>query len=242
MLNFFKWFGLSKHEAIKKNRKIFYDFNWNRSLEDYDFVVFDTELTGLEPSADEIVSIGAVKVRKLQIRLAENFFCYARPQKPLPKDSTLIHRITPSQVIDAPALCETLPDFVDFISGAILVGHFVQIDMNFLNRATRTCLGGTIKNPVVDTMRIAMFYEDYRRRNYYEETTTGFSFALNDLAKKYGLPLFEKHDALEDAMQTAYLFLFLAKRLNNVGVSTLRDLIAAQNRAAFSADRDAYTA
>ena len=242
MLNLLNWLGLSKHDLIKKNRQIFYDFNRNRSLEDYDFVVFDTELTGLEPGTDEIVSIGAVRVQKLRIKLAENFFCYARPIKSLPKDSTLIHRITPSQIIEAPPLCETLADFVSFTSGAVIVRHFVNIDMNFLNRATRNCLGGTIKNPVVDTMKMALFYEDYRRRNYYDDATSWLSFGLNDLAKKYGLPLFEKHDALEDAMQTAYLFLFLAKRLKNVGVSTLRDLIAAQGRAAFTSDKDSYTA
>ncbi len=103
-------------------------------------------------------------------------------------------------------------------------------------------MGGAIKNPVIDTMKMAQFYEDYRKRNYYENPTSRLSFGLNDLAKKYGLPLFEKHDALEDAMQTAYLFLFLAKRLKNVGISTLRDMIAAQSRAAFSSDRDSYTA
>ncbi|MDA8406000.1 MAG: 3'-5' exonuclease [Deltaproteobacteria bacterium] len=242
MSNILKWLGLSKHETLKKNRQKFYDFNRNKSLEDYDFVVFDTELTGLEPRTDEIVSIGAVRVQKLRIALGKNFFCYARPNKPLPKDSTLIHRITPSQIIDAPPLSETLPDFVDFTSGAVIVGHFVNIDMNFLNRATRNFLGGTIKNPVIDTMKMAQFYEDYRKRNYYEDRVSRLSFGLNDLAKKYGLPLFEKHDALEDAMQTAYLFLFLAKRLRNVGISTLRDMIAAQSRAAFSSDRDSYTA
>ncbi len=242
MSNILKWLGLSKHEALKKNRQIFYDFNRNRSLEDYDFVVFDTELTGLESRTDEIVSIGAVRVQNLRIALGKNFFCYARPNKPLPKDSTLIHRITPSQIVDAPPLYETLPDFVDFTSGAVIVGHFVNIDMNFLNRATRNFMGGVIKNPVIDTMKMAQFYEDYRKRNYYEDQVSRLSFSLNDLAKKYGLPLFEKHDALEDAMQTAYLFLFLAKRLKNIGISTLRHMIAAQSRAAFSSDRDSYSA
>ena len=83
MSNILKWLGLSKHETLKKNRQIFYDFNRNRSLEDYDFVVFDTELTGLEPRTDEIVSIGAVRVKNLRITLGKNFFCYARPNKPL---------------------------------------------------------------------------------------------------------------------------------------------------------------
>lgn len=242
MKRFFKWLGVIKHESLKENKQFFYDFNWNKPLEDYDFVVFDTELTGLEPHTDEIVSIGAVRVQNLRIKLGKTFFCYARPNKHLPKDSTLIHRITPDQIVEAPLLQDTLPDFVSFVHGAVVVGHFVSIDINFLNRATRNYMGGIIKNPIVDTMKMAQYYEDHRRRQYYEDATSNQSFGLNDLSKKYGLPIFEKHDALEDAMQTAYLFVFLMKRFRNLGISTLRDLFTGQKRAAFSSDQDSYTA
>jgi DNA polymerase-3 subunit epsilon len=237
-----KWLGLFRHETLKKNRQFFFDFSRNQPIENYDFVVFDTELTGLKPRSDEIVSIGAVKVHNLRVAIGKNFFCYAKPSKPLPKDSTLIHRITPSQIGGAGSLQESLPDFIDFLYGTVVVGHFVNIDISFLNRATRAALGGVIKNPLIDTMKMARFYEDFRRRNYYEAPTSGFSFNLNQLAKKYGLPLFEKHDALEDAMQTAYLFIFLVKRLKGMGISTLRDLLVAQDRTGFSSDQDAYTA
>ena len=79
-------------------------------------------------------------------------------------------------------------------------------------------------------MKIAQYYEDHRRRRYYEDATPKLSFGLNDLSKKYGLPLFEKHDALEDAMQTAYLFLFLMKKFKSLGISTLRDLLRAEKK------------
>ena len=238
----FKSLGFLKHPSLKENMRFFCDLNWNKPLEDYDFVVFDTELTGLEPSNDEIVSIGAVRVRNLRIAVGRTFFCYARPNKPLPKDSTLIHRITPDQIIGAPPLEDILPDFVSFLHGAVIVGHFVSIDISFLNRATKSCMGGIIKNPFVDTMKMAQYYEDHRRRRYYEDAAPKLSFGLNDLSKKYGLPLFEKHDALEDAMQTAYLFLFLMKKFKSLGISTLRDLFSGQKKAAFSSDQDSYSA
>jgi DNA polymerase-3 subunit epsilon len=47
---------------------------------------------------------------------------------------------------------------------------------------------------------------------------------LAKLAKEYGLPLFEQHNALEDALQTAYLFVFLAAKLREQGLSTFRHL------------------
>jgi DNA polymerase III subunit epsilon len=91
-------------------------------------------------------------------------------------------------------------------------------------------------------MKMAQHYEDHRRRRYYEDPASNLSFGLNDLSKKYGLPLFEKHDALEDAMQTAYLFLFLMKKFKSLGVSTLKDLFTGQKDAAFSSDQDSYSA
>ncbi|MFH0958359.1 MAG: 3'-5' exonuclease [Pseudomonadota bacterium] len=238
----FKSLGFSKHHALIENKRFFYDLDWKRPLQDYDFVVFDTELTGLEQRNDEIVSIGAVRVHNLRIAVGQTFFCYARPSKPLPKDSTLIHRITPDQIIGAQPLEYVLPDFVNFLHGAVIVGHFVSIDISFLNRATKSFMGGVIKNPFVDTMKMAQYYEDHRRRRFYEDAAPKLSFSLNDLSKKYGLPLFEKHDALEDAMQTAYLFLFLMKKFKSLGVSTLKDLFTGQKKAAFSSDQDSYSA
>ena len=40
-------------------------------------------------------------------------------------------------------------------------------------------------------------------------------------------PKFKPHDALEDALQTAYLFLFLVKKMKSGGIRTLRDLYQA---------------
>ena len=237
-----KSLGFSKHQALKENKRALKDFSWNRPLEEHDFVVFDTELTGLEPRNHEIVSIGAVRIQNLRISIGKTFFCYARPIGALPKDSTLIHRITPDQIAKSQQIEDILPDFIKFLGDAIVVGHFVSIDIVFLNRATKNHLGGKIRNPSVDTMKMAQYYEEHRRRRYYEEAASKYSFGLNDLSKKYGLPLFDKHDALEDAMQTAYLFLFLIKKFKSLGISTLQDLFTGQKKASFSSDQDSFTA
>ena len=53
------------------------------------------------------------------------------------------------------------------------------------------------------------------------------SYALSDLAGEFSLPRFPSHEALSDAMQTAYLFLFLVRKLRDGGIVTLRDLFEA---------------
>ncbi len=231
MKSFLPWLSRPKHEAISRNHSYFEHFDRQREIESYEFVSLDSELTGLNHRRDAIVSIGAVRIRGLKIVAGDNFFTYVHPQRSMPKISTLIHRITPEQIEGAPRLVDVLPDLVDFIGSALLVGHFVDLDMSFLNRACKKLLGGTLRNPCVDSLRLAQAYHERQKRNYYERYNLGVGYNLTHLSKQYGIPLFEQHDALGDAFQAACLFIFLVKRLQASGCTTLRDLYVASRAA-----------
>lgn len=224
MKRLWKWLRPDKHPAIERNRAHFAEFDRDLPIENFDFVSLDTELTGFNHRKDEIVSIGAVRIRNLRIVIGDNFFSYVRPTRSIPKDSTLVHRITTSQIKTAPSLNEILPEFVDFCGDALLVGHYIALDMGFLNKACREMLGARMENPCLDSMRLAYAYQEVQRRSYYDVFETRMSYNLTELSKRYRLPLFAKHDALEDALQAAYLFLFLIRRLQAAGCVTLRDL------------------
>jgi len=212
-----------KHPILDRNRENFAKFDWGKPIEEYEYVSVDTELTGLNQRRDAIVSIGAVRVRGLRIIAGDNFYSFVHPKRSLPKDSTLIHRITPDQVKDAPRLKDVLPEFLEFCGGALLVGHFVGMDMSFLNRASKKLLGGTISNPCVDTMKLAQGYREQQWKGYYDQFNLGDTYNLEALAEKYSLPRFEKHDSLEDAYQTACLFIFLVKNMRSDKCRTLKD-------------------
>ncbi|WP_456387261.1 3'-5' exonuclease [Desulfolithobacter sp.] len=212
------------HPVIQRNRELFAGFSQARPLAEYTFVVCDTELTGLNRRRDEIISIGAVRIVNLQIELSHTFHAYIRPENIDPNDATLVHRITPEKLVAAPPMEEVLPRFVEFLGDALLVGHFVDMDMHFLGRASRRALGGTLSNPSVDTMRLARGYKEARCRDFYGRCDMSTSYNLDDLSREFNLPLFKPHDALEDALQTAYLFLFLVKKLKDGGIRTLKDL------------------
>jgi len=222
------WTRVPKHPILQKNEEHFSKFDQNGAIDTYEFVVFDTELTGLNPRHDEIISIGAVRIRNLRIVLGDNFFSYVRPAATvLPKDSTLIHRITPQQIQDSPEIAEVLPDFVEYCGNSLLVGHYVALDMAFLNKVLRKHMGGLMRNPCVDSMKLAQAYQEHRVRNSFGGVNIGISYNLAKLAREYDLPLFAQHDAMEDALQTAYLFLFLIKNLYEAGYFTLKDLYMA---------------
>lgn len=205
-------------------RKHFRNLDQKRSLADYTFCVVDTELTGLSPRRDEIVSIGAVRIRGLRIAPKDTFFTLVQPRMDLPKRSTLVHRITPTEVAHAPRLRTVLPRFIDFCDNSLIVGHHVGLDMSFLNRALKRIHGLPLNTPCLDTMRLARAYEEQLWEGFYDQFKMNVSYHLPDLAEAFGLPAFTAHHALADAFQTAYLFLFLVRKLSGGRLKTLQDL------------------
>jgi DNA polymerase-3 subunit epsilon len=208
---------------LLQNRAFFAGFDQTRPLADYRFVVLDTELTGLD-RRDEIISIGAVRISNLQIELGATFHQYVRPSNLNHNQATFIHQITPEQLREAPTIEEVLPAFVEFCGDSLLVGHFLDIDMGFLNRAARKTMGGILANPAVDTLRLAKAYKEANLSCDYGYCDQSFSYNLDDLSEEFNLPRFKAHDALEDALQCAYLFLFLARKLGGGQVQTLQEL------------------
>lgn len=208
---------------LLKNRGYFAAFDQGRPLRDYRFVVLDTELTGLG-RRDEIISIGAVRISNLQIELGATFHQYVRPRNLNHNQATFIHQITPEQLRGAPPIEEVLPEFIEFCGDSLLVGHFLDIDMGYLNRAARKVLGGPLANPAVDTLRLVKAYKEANLICDYGHCDQSFSYNLDDLVAEFNLPRFKPHDALEDALQCAYLFLFLARKLGGGQVNTLHQL------------------
>ncbi|WP_027183358.1 3'-5' exonuclease [Desulfovibrio inopinatus] len=218
-------------ELMAKNHNAFRRFDQKRPLDEYEFAIVDTELTGLSVKRDALVSIGAVRIKNLVLHPADAFSCLMKPDRNIPKFSTLIHHITPDDVAQAPRECDVLPAFINYLGDSLIVGHHVGLDMGFLNAACVRLYGVGLKNPCLDTLFLAKVYDEELWGNYYRRFDLSLSYNLADLTKKYGLPEFTPHDSLQDALQTAYLFLFLVKQLRkNWGkgrMTTLKDLYLA---------------
>lgn len=194
---------------------------------DLEFVAVDTELTGFDPRRHALVSIGAVRLRGLSIHPGEAFHTLVRPPAAVPRDATLIHRLTGAALADAPPVAEALAAFLDFLGPAVLIGHHADLDMGFLNAAARRHMGGELAAPCIDTLRLAIRLEEKRLATAGPGGADGFErvdYRLPALCRRYGLPGFAAHDARADALATAYLFLALARRLCPAGPPTLSGL------------------
>ena len=189
------------------------------------YVVMDTELTGLDVKRDSIVSIGAVAMQGGRIILGETFYEMISPETALRSESIVIHGIMPSEVVGKPSIDGVLVDFLKFCEGAVVVGHFLSLDLSFLNKEMKRLQGRKFGQPVADTQRMHDWMQDQSRgaRGQYdacEENKDLFS-----LAKKYHVQVSAAHNALMDAFITAQLFQRFLSFLPALGVRTVKDLL-----------------
>jgi len=213
------------HPAIAANNLVSVASDKDLSVRDCEFVVFDTELTGLNQRKDEIVAIGAVRIKNMRICCEGTFYALIKPRGKLHTPSTLIHRITPRELTGAQRIDDVLPRFIDFCGGAFLVGHHVSMDLNFVNRACENYLGGVIQSSSLDTMRLAMAYKASMNGPYFDHREKQDSYRLSSLSEEFNLPKFEEHNALQDAFQTAYLFIYLVHKMRYGDAGTVSDYL-----------------
>jgi DNA polymerase-3 subunit epsilon len=193
-------------------------------LRDVPYVVLDTELTGLDEKKDSIISIGAVRMHGGKIGLGDTFYRLASPNSELSKQSVVIHEIMPSEVVEKPAIDAVLNEFLNFCGNDVLVGHFISIDLGFINREMKRIHGSAVRNPVLDTFSILAWLRKRDKARGLPATQTE-GYRLYDIAKFYGIPINGAHNALMDAFTTAQLFQRFLPLLVEAGTKDIGDLL-----------------
>jgi DNA polymerase-3 subunit epsilon len=214
-------------KARAGGRPEFYDFDLFRvadsargllgqPLQALAYTVFDTETTGVEPSAgDRIVSIGAVRIVNGRLLKQEVYEQLVDPQRPVPRDSVRIHGIQPAALVGQPNLAQVLPGFHRFCEDTVLVAHNAAFDMRFLELAEPES-GVRFGQPVLDTLLLSAVVH----RNQGEHS-------LEAIAERLGVAIVGRHTALGDALVTAEIFLKLVALLAERGITTLGEALAA---------------
>ena len=186
------------------------------------FVVLDTELTSLDHRSNRLLSIGAIAMDGGAIRLGQQFYRVVNPGVAVPASGILIHGLRAHDVALGEAPERVLEDLQVFLRGAVLVGHFVEIDLKVLRKELATG-GHTLDNPAVDTARVHRWI---LRQGYSEDLADRLEdISLASLAKAYGLEFQEAHHALDDAFVTARLWQRFVPLLAERGVRDLKRLL-----------------
>lgn len=189
-----------------------------------DFVVFDTETTGLHArKGDKIVSVSAVRLREGRIDLSDTFHELINPDRDIPSETAIIHGILPRMVDGKPTLEAILPKFMEYVGCSILVGHHAWLDMSFLNREMERLYGFPLQNLVLDTVLL-----DQAIRRMKPHPSIGAMKAnssLSALAERYHVHINGQHSSFGDALATAQIFQQMLKLAQKQGILSLKDLL-----------------
>lgn len=160
------------------------------------YIAFDVETTGLNPMENEIIEIGALKVRDGKV--AERFMEFIHPTAPISAAITNLTGITNEMVAGARPRCEVVSDFLDFCEDDILIGHNVSFDYSFM-KCSAVADGLPFEKLGIDTLKIA--------KKVHSDLD---SKSLGSLCAYYNIENRAAHRAYHDALATAKLYQTLA--------------------------------
>jgi DNA polymerase-3 subunit epsilon len=167
-------------------------------------VVLDTETTGLNARlGDRIIEIGCVEI--LSRNVAErHFHAYLNPERDVDLGATRVHGLTLDDLRQKPKFAEVAKDFLDFITGAEVLIHNADFDVEFLDWELKRARLGKFSDhvaKVTDTLAFA------------RELHPGRKNSLDALCERYFINNANRtlHGALLDARLLAECYLAMTR-------------------------------
>jgi DNA polymerase-3 subunit epsilon len=175
---------------------------WAHNLMRNDFVVLDTETTGLG-SADEVVQIGIVDSKN---RILLNTLI--KPTRPVPPMVVRIHGITNEKLEEASPFSDLYVTLSALLAGRTVIAYNVDFDWRMLVQSARVYGLPPFRtgNRECAMKAYAQFHGqfDLKRRTYSYQK-------LGEACRQQKIPVVQAHDALSDARMTLALLRKMAE-------------------------------
>lgn len=181
-------------------------------LKDATYVVYDLETTGLSPNYDEIIEIGACKVKGGVI--VDEFNKFVKAKTKLTDFTKDLTGISEEDLKDAESIDVVLPRFYKFIMGSILVAHNATFDNSFLYANLNKLKINYSSFPAIDTLQLFRVRYDKKVKK----------FGLDAMVKYFDIPLLQHHRAKDDAKATALCFIRMLSELLAQQITDYHDL------------------
>ncbi|MFP4332183.1 MAG: 3'-5' exonuclease [Campylobacterales bacterium] len=198
-------FNFIKREIDKKRLK---DRSFVNLFEPYigdEIVSFDCETTGLDRKKDELITIGAVKIKDNKILSSQKLEITINPNKEISKESIKIHHIRSCDVAFGVSAEEGVRKFIEFAGNRPLLGYFVEFDISMVNRVFKRLSGVSLPNRSIEVS--ALYYDKKEKLIPQGNIDLSYDKIINDLK----LPTLGQHSAINDAIMNALIYI----KLNN---------------------------
>ncbi|MFZ9519156.1 MAG: PolC-type DNA polymerase III [Silvanigrellaceae bacterium] len=187
----------------------------SKSPRQLNFVFFDLETTGGNPSNSEVIEIAAIKIR--EGKEVGRYQTLVNPRRHIPRPVREITGIDQSMVRDAPVIEDVIDELLQFIHDSVLVSHGVLNDFSFIAHYARKIRAIELPNFYVCThLLVSNFLPNIPVKS------------LSGVANYFGLPVGNAHRAMADAEMTRDVFWEIQKVCEKNGFKSVEDLLKIQ--------------
>ncbi len=171
-----------------------------------DFVVIDIEATGTNPEVFDLAQLGAVKMCAACFTIYDEFVSLSRPLSAgVSSRSMAVHSIPIEQLFKAPHVTDVLTSFEEWLGPKpkgfmpVFWGCWDQSFLRVIYRRISTSVNRRsypLTGKQIDVKSV-VYHEIAKSKGKYPKGGLGL------ISVNLGLPVFEQHDALQDAIRTA---------------------------------------
>lgn len=166
------------------------------------FVVIDIETTGLHASNDEIIEIGAIKVKDINLLIHDTFQVFIKPKKQVSHEIEKLTGITNEMLYNADKIEDAFVSFLDFIEDYPLVGHNISFDIKFLDNKMKKSKLNFSNKRLIDTLELS--------RKTFKNLDNHKLITLKNYLK---IETEEEHRALSDAHAALILYITIINKI-----------------------------
>lgn len=153
------------------------------------YVLVDIETTGFSPQNDDIIEIGAIKVKENEV--IDEYQSLVKTNRSLNSRICDLTGITNDMLKDGKEAKQAIHEFLEFVGDDILVAHNANFDINFLYDKSNLYTNRYLKNDFIDTMKLAK-----------KILPNLPNYKLGTLAEYYNIDYSNAHRGLEDVKIT----------------------------------------
>lgn len=168
-----------------------------------ELVALDCETTSLDPQKAELVTIAATKIRGNTIVTSDPLTISLRAPNSLTEQSVKVHGIRHQDLHDGVTEKEAMQALIDFIGNRPIVGYYIHYDKTILDRYAKKHLGFKLPNSTIEVSDI------YRRKLEQILPNAYYDLSMEAIGRHLELPLSGRHDALDDAISAAMIYVRL---------------------------------
>lgn len=170
-------------------------------------VCFDCETSGLDPATAELLSIGAVRIKGNRVLSSQRLELMVRPEGTVSAEAIKVNRLREVDVAEGLPVREAVEALLPFIGGRPLVGYYLEFDVAMVNRVVRPWLGIGLPNRQIEVS--GLYYDRKVRQAGSHEYTGTIDLRFATILRDLGLPERAAHDAFNDALMTALMYVKL---------------------------------